>query len=131
MDVFRLFAANDYERRGGKSKINHESLFSAPDPPDFRHAFRSGRFRDRIHRALDSHLGVRYPSNAGGAVASAALVACGADCPRRGAVDVCAQRLYRDVRYVIPFVVQFWMFASPVGVSEFPGARAVALGFTD
>jgi len=39
MDVFRLFAANDYERRGGKSKINHESLFSAPDPPDFRHAF--------------------------------------------------------------------------------------------
>jgi lipopolysaccharide transport system permease protein len=22
--------------------------------------------------------------------------------------------LYRDVRYVIPFVVQFWMFASPV-----------------
>jgi lipopolysaccharide transport system permease protein len=22
--------------------------------------------------------------------------------------------LYRDVRYVMPFVVQFWMFASPV-----------------
>ena len=22
--------------------------------------------------------------------------------------------LYRDVRYVIPFVIQFWMFASPV-----------------
>jgi len=22
--------------------------------------------------------------------------------------------LYRDVRYVVPFLVQFWMFASPV-----------------
>jgi lipopolysaccharide transport system permease protein len=26
--------------------------------------------------------------------------------------------LYRDVRYVIPFVVQFWMFASPVAYSS-------------
>jgi len=26
--------------------------------------------------------------------------------------------LYRDVRYVIPFVIQFWMFASPVAYSS-------------
>jgi lipopolysaccharide transport system permease protein len=26
--------------------------------------------------------------------------------------------LYRDVSYVIPFVVQFWMFASPVAYSS-------------
>jgi len=26
--------------------------------------------------------------------------------------------LYRDVRYVIPFVIQFWMFASPVAYAS-------------
>jgi lipopolysaccharide transport system permease protein len=26
--------------------------------------------------------------------------------------------IYRDVRYVVPFLVQFWMFASPVAYSS-------------
>ena len=35
--------------------------------------------------------------------------------------------MYRDVRYVVPFLVQFWMFASPVAYPSSPGASKVAL----
>ena len=36
--------------------------------------------------------------------------------------------IYRDVRYVVPFLVQFWMFASPVAYpSPRTGALALAL----
>ena len=35
--------------------------------------------------------------------------------------------IYRDVRYVVPFLMQFWMFASPVAYPEFAGSRKVAL----
>ena len=35
--------------------------------------------------------------------------------------------IYRDVRYVVPFLVQFWMLASPVAYPEHPGTGKVAL----
>ncbi len=35
--------------------------------------------------------------------------------------------LYRDVKYVVPFLIQFWMFASPVAYPSFAGAAAVAV----
>jgi len=38
------------------------------------------------------------------------------------------RRIYRDVRYVMPFLVQFWMFASPEAYpSSLVRALAVAL----
>ena len=33
---------------------------------------------------------------------------------------------FRDVRYVVPFLTQFWMFATPVAYPEQPAAGAVA-----
>ena len=35
--------------------------------------------------------------------------------------------LYRDVRYVMPFFIQFWMFASPVALSEQSCSGTLAL----
>ena len=33
---------------------------------------------------------------------------------------------YRDVRYVVPFLVQFWMFATPVAYPSLARARQLA-----
>jgi lipopolysaccharide transport system permease protein len=35
--------------------------------------------------------------------------------------------MYRDVRYVVPFLVQFWLFASPVVYPSFIGPSEMAL----
>ena len=35
--------------------------------------------------------------------------------------------LYRDVRYLIPFLMQFWMLASPVVLFQFDGSGALPL----
>ena len=45
-----------------------------------------------------------------------------------GAVALRAQREYRDFRYMIPFLTQFWLFLSPVGLSQRAGAGALAPG---
>src|SRR6202042_2873572 len=52
--------------------------------------------------------------NCSDAVAATVFAAGSADGARCGAVAFGAECDYRDVRYVVPFLVQFWMFASPV-----------------
>ena len=33
---------------------------------------------------------------------------------------------FRDIKYAVPFLVQFWMYASPVGFFRESGARELA-----
>ena len=54
-------------------------------------------------------------------VAIAAIAALGV-----GAALSAVNVRYRDVRYVVPFAIQLWLFATPVAYSEQPPARALA-----
>ena len=39
--------------------------------------------------------------------------------PRRGILAFCLTVKYRDFRFIVPFVIQFGMFISPVGYGTF------------
>jgi len=86
---------------------------SRPCPPAFCRRFPAGGLWHRLHSLYRGP-----PPSTALSPALLTLAAC-STAPRRVhrlAVDLwmsALNALYRDVRYVVPFLVQFWMFASP------------------
>ena len=102
------------QQPGKQRQLNQESLFSAAHCADRRRTRTAGRFRHCLCHAAQHdgmvrhspHLGpprlAPFPPPSSHDRSGCELLSVGSECE------------YRDVRHTIPFLVQFWMYASPV-----------------
>ena len=114
LDLFLHCAPKLHQRRRRQSARHHQSVFPTSRPPIFCRRFWSGGLRHRLRRSpcghlLSTALSPRSPCFGYLLLLLAVLTALGV-----GLWMSALNALYRDVRYVVPFLVQFWMFASPV-----------------
>ncbi len=113
--ALRLFADRIGQQPGGQPEPDHQGLFPAGGHPALGHPGRAAGFRDRLRRPAGDDGVLRHPPDCRASgpcrffVLLALVTALGAGL-WLSALNV----EYRDVRYTIPFLTQFWMFLTPI-----------------
>ncbi len=95
-------------------RCHHQSLFPSLDPPPLGGPFRPGGLRHWLHGPAGMTLGTAFVPGVAALWLPVLLLLALLTALGVGLWLSALNALYRDVRYVIPFLMQFWMFASPV-----------------
>ena len=118
VDVFFHRAHSGYQRDGGQPASHNQGIFSAIDPAAFIRPFGPGGFRDWLRGVADFHVHARHSSRLDTAPAALFSLLAVFSVLGIGLWLSALNALYRDVKYLTPFLVQFWMLASPVYYSS-------------
>ena len=114
LDVLRGWPDGCGQHAGLELEPGQEGLLPASDPAASGGGGRGRRLRSRLPgAALDDGL-LRHRPDGGGRLVAAVVLAGLRDQPWRRPVVVGDERPVRDVRYTLPFIVQMWLFITPI-----------------
>ena len=114
LDVLRRGAPEHHECGGRASAHDHQGVLPPAGFAPFGSGFGSGGFCHRVCGVLGHDGLLPCPSRQSHPGVSSFLLLAVATALGAGLWLSALNAIYRDVRYVVPFLIQFWMFASPV-----------------